>query len=583
MAKMIPSEIGYFEHKSGEDQLFIALSKLPDDYYVFHSYRTITKIGNLMNENEADFLVFNPKYGCLVIEAKQGRVYRKNDGNWYYQSGKKMKDPFGQACGSMYAILNRLKESTSPDFLRLVNGCKFLFGVWFPAYCNDEIKSFNFGPAIYNELILPREALKDPTPYVETIMKRIQKLHVVYKEPEVVEDGNNYRHELNEEESMLLFKRGLCPSFDIVPNKRKAYETEIYSQLLNEQYIILDFLSSQKSAAIAGASGTGKTFVALERARRLSGFGRRILFLCYNSNLKKFLESNYKIDDVDFYTIDGFACKKCKTNVANYYKLREVLENEILMENFEYSHILVDEGQDFGQEDIEASGVLNLLADYGNNGDNTSFFIFYDKYQMVNNSKQLPLYLQNVDSKLTLYKNCRNTKKIADTAYSLIKLNPVTYEGAIKGEAPRFIFYDGTEDLKDKINNIIDKLSKEYDSERVILTCKGTDSNSLKDDVDSNSVYKTSNGKKTKVFTVSKFKGLESDNVLLIDVDKECFNETNVTFYVGASRAKRNLFIFLNINDSEITIILQKRFPKAFPQKNKKQQITLAMHGIYDK
>ena len=127
MAKMIPSEIGYYEHKSGEDQMFTALSKLPDDYYVFHSYRVVTIAGNTLNENEADFLVFSPKYGCLVIEAKQGHVYRDETGDWFYQNGIKMKDPFDQACTSMYAILNKLKENVSPEMCKLLSNCKFLF------------------------------------------------------------------------------------------------------------------------------------------------------------------------------------------------------------------------------------------------------------------------------------------------------------------------------------------------------------------------------------------------------------------------------------------------------------------------
>ena len=37
MAKMIPSEGGYFDPSSKEKEMFDALSKLPNDYYVFHS------------------------------------------------------------------------------------------------------------------------------------------------------------------------------------------------------------------------------------------------------------------------------------------------------------------------------------------------------------------------------------------------------------------------------------------------------------------------------------------------------------------------------------------------------------------
>ena len=584
MAKMIPSEIGYYAQKSGENEMYAALSKLPDDYYVFHSYRVVSMIGNDMNENEADFLIFNPKHGCLVIEAKNGHVYRDENGDWHYSNGDRMKDPFDQACSSMYAITNKLKEQMDGSkYYSMISRCKFLFAVWFPAYSSKQIAESNFGPNINKRLILSKDTLFDPTPSVENIMQEIQKLHVIYKEPEIIEDASNYKHNLSKDESLELFKNVLCPSFDIVPNRRKEFEEETYSKLLDEQYIILDFLSAQKSAAIAGASGTGKTFVALERARRLSGYGSKVLFLCYNSNLKKYLEDNYHMPDVDFYTIDGFACKMCKTSEANYYQLKEALETAIALDTFEYKHILVDEGQDFGQVDIESSGVLDLLADYGTNYDGASFFIFYDKNQLVNCSKQLPTYLQNVDSKLTLYKNCRNTKKIADTAYSLINVNPQTYKGALKGDDPKFIFYSNIDELRKRVDNIINSLSKEKEYDKVILSCKGLDNESLKEFVDEKGNYKTEDGKKVKLHSVSTFKGLESDSVILIDVEKNCFDKDNVTFYVGASRAKKNLFVLVKTTDDELNHILETRFPKSFQRKDKRQQLVLAMHGVLNK
>ena len=70
MAIMIPTD-GYFEPKSGEKDMFEALQKLPNDYYVFHSYRLVQLIPDKgLNENEIDFLIFNPNYGCLFIECR---------------------------------------------------------------------------------------------------------------------------------------------------------------------------------------------------------------------------------------------------------------------------------------------------------------------------------------------------------------------------------------------------------------------------------------------------------------------------------------------------------------------------------
>ena len=388
---------------------------------------------------------------------------------------------------------------------------------------------------------------------------------------------------MTKEESMELFSKALCPSFDIVPSMYKQIDQEKYNRLLKEQCTVLDFLSEQKSAAVAGASGTGKTFVALERARRIAETGERVLFLCYNSNLKDELDKKHKMNGVDFYTIDGYACKKCKSTTANYYQLKTVVENEILEEKFDYKHIIVDEGQDFGIKEIEESGILDVFVDYGTNGKDTSFFIFYDKNQLANGATNLPSYLQNVDSKISLYHNCRNTIKIGDTAYSLIDRKPVPYPRAIEGETPQLFFYSTHEELENKIDNLIEKLSKEQNYERVILTCKGMDSHSLLSGIDKNNcnVYISKSKKRTMLYTTNTFKGLESDNVILIDVSKESFERGNNSFYIGASRARKMLYVFVSLSDGEIESILQSRFPKVFRIPNKKQCLSLAIHTTY--
>ncbi len=581
---MIPSEIGYFEKKSGENNMFVSLSNLPNDYYVFHSYRVRQLVDGGLNDGEADFLIFNPKYGCLFIEAKNGHVKKTDDGNWEYSSGVRMKDPFDQACTTMYAVISKFNETyKNTKWEKYISDCKFLYCVWFPAYSKQQIEEANFGPNVVKDLIMPREALTDPLKYIESMMQRIQKMHIVIKEPEIISDGKSYKHNLTEGQSFEFLNHVLCPSFDIVPGIKKKYAEETYDKLLEEQCVVLDFLANQKSAAISGASGTGKTYVAIERAKRLASKGDKVLFLCYNKNLKEFLEKERKIEGVDYYTIDGFACKKCKSSTANYYDLNDIITEEIINESFEYKHIIVDEGQDFGKSEIDDSRILDTLSEYANDCDGCSFFIFYDKNQLVN-SKQIPSYLSNVDSKLTLYKNCRNTKKIAETAFSLIDVKPVVYDGAMDGEQTRFIYYSSIEELEKRIDNVIQSISKENEFGRVLITCKGMDSNSLKEKINPKTdCYTSISGKKTRVYSCSTFKGLEEDYVLLFDVDKNVFEKGDLSFYVGASRAKRKLFVFLNLDDSEVINVINNRFNDSFKKNDKRQQLALAMHGTYSK
>lgn len=599
MAIMIPTD-GYFEPKSGEKDMFEALKNLPNDYYVFHSYRLVQLIPDKgLNENEIDFLIFNPNYGCLFIECKNATISRTESGQWKYVRSENgiikeinMKDPFDQAFSGQHNLFNKLRE-TYPEYKDSINNCKFMVAVWFPKYTKEEIQNIDFGPNVVKEIIMTREALlykNETVLQVQKLMERMNKVHIVCKyEEEIIEDGPGYKHTLSYSDAMTLYNKVLCPTFKAIVNVKKDYE-QTYIELLDEQFVILDFLRHQRTAAISGASGTGKTLVAVERARRLSNNGEKVLFLCYNKNLRDWLYKCYSsdLDNVDFYTLDAFGCKKCKTslNSLSYHDLKEVLEKEIIEEKFEYQHIIVDEGQDFGREMADDAKILELFYEYGENFGNdrfsSSFFIFYDKNQLVN-SKKLPSYIQNVDSKLTLYKNCRNTKNIAATAYSLINLKPILYDKAWVGEVSSFYIYNSIDELKTKIGNLLEKLSKEVGNDRVIISCADTlKLSALKDCIfeESGINYLKINGKKTKVFTCSTFKGLEADDVIITDINDNIFDENNKSFYVAASRAKKRLFVFIDRHNVNFAEIINKRFSNSFPNPDKARQLVGVMKGF---
>ncbi len=605
-ATMIPSDGGYFDPSSGEEKMFEALKELPEGYYVFHSYRLVNLIPDKgLNENEIDFLVFHPDYGCLFIECKNSKIDRNPDGSWVYlknENGeiirKPMKDPFDQAFSGQHNLFNKLRENY-PEYREKINHCKFMVAVWLPKYSKRELDEASFTPNITREIIITREALlyKDETiKQIQALMERMNRVHLVCKYEEVYEEGPGYHHALSHEDAMLVFRKVLCPTFRSIVNLKKDYE-DTYIELLEEQYVVLDFLAHQRTAAISGASGTGKTLVAIERARRLSEKGQRVLFLCYNRNLMESLSKSYKtqLSNVDFYTLDGFGCKKCNTSLESmsYYDLKDVIENEIVDDCFEYKHIIVDEGQDFGiRKDTDSeikSELLELLSEYGAGEygqEGTSFFIFYDKNQCVN-SKKLPEYLTNVDSKLTLYRNCRNTKKIAATAYSLLKIQPVMNERAWDGDITTIDFCDDSIEVQLHVDSLIESLVKEGGAEKVIISCAPSLSqSSLKSKMEldpdgRNYIYK-SNGRKVNIYSCSTFKGLEADVVIVVDLDNNTFSEHNCDFYVAATRAKKKLYVFIDRERTDVERVIAERFASedSFPLPDKEAQIALEMRGI---
>ena len=56
-------------------------------------------------------------------------------------------------------------------------------------------------------------------------------------------------------------------------------------RLTEQQFAVLDRLRRQRRVSISGGAGTGKTVLALEKARRLAREGSGVLLTCFNRPL----------------------------------------------------------------------------------------------------------------------------------------------------------------------------------------------------------------------------------------------------------------------------------------------------------
>lgn len=563
---MIPQKPKTFSPNSLEDIMFESLALLADDYFVFHSFRIVTVEDGVLRESETDFVIFHKKKGILSIEAKAGRVYYE-DGEWYYGSGNKMSHdgPFNQASANKWKLKNYILHSPQKNLLQK---CKLLHAVWFPSLSDAALRNLELPPEGDRNLILTESALGDPEPFISSIF-----------ETELV---NGIETDLNDLESKRLLDNILCPAFDVFPTVSLDIDIKriTFQRLLKEQIGLLNYLEDQKSAVISGTAGTGKTMIAVEKAKRHASQGEKVLFLCFNNLLKNYLSENYAHDNISFYTIDGLACKVCYSALPDYMRFRNLLEDQFFAGNFEFKHIIIDEGQDFGQIKIEESDIIQFLQDIVLNEDiNGTFYIFYDKLQLVQ-GKQIPKYISEADCKLTLYKNCRNTENIAITSMRpLTEKNPIVFEGSVKGATPKLHFCDFATPINIKIDSIIEKLHSEGIKDIVILTCQ-TEESSMLYSLCHDGYYK----KEIKFTTCRKFKGLEADSVILIDVIKETFSEENVQlYYVGASRARFNLDIVSYMTDVECIDVLIKHFRKNIVPRKPKRDFATALNTLYEK
>lgn len=535
MAQMIPQTMEEDNNSFGERQVFEALQKLPDEYTVFHSVRWNDRNDkNTMVYGESDFTVFHPQKGLIVIEVKSGGIECINN-TWTYirtDNGERhsMKNPLKQADRSKYRFIDLLEDVLADSqYTGHPQYCMVESAVWFPSVSRRDVIGvlpMEFHP----EIVLLENALESPQKYIDGIY-------------DFYEGRKHTRLDHTPEETIL---DAFSPLYRVMPSLRskRLEQEEVFVRLTREQNSLLDYLEEQRVASIQGAAGTGKTWLAIEKARRLAGSGR-VLFLCFNQFLRVFLQdlkndNPQKYENIDFYNLPQLVCQKMKVPLVEHDDIIRFLENYDAYD-WEYTHILIDEGQDFDDEQIEKLYEIALLQD-------GAFYVFFDKNQFVQ-GREFPNWLRNSECRLVLNLNCRNTFSIADTSGKPISVEPKVKNKGVKGDMPRFYVCENKKDGLKKLSMLIDQYRNNgYAYRQICILTVKTEASSLLSGVEriGNHSIRTTRGNSNVLFTTArKFKGLEADAIIIIDVDIDTFanEESKRLFYVGASRAKHQLDI----------------------------------------
>ena len=204
----------------------------------------------------------------------------------------------------------------------------------------------------------------------------------------------------------------------------RLLEREDTCELLSEdQGRILDLVASHTRVEIRGGAGSGKTWLAVEKARRLTTSGKRVALMCYSRGLAEYLTRR----------VDTFARNQRPAYVGTFHSLgigwgvppgseddsaywEEQLPELMvplagdrpLFDRFDA--IVIDEAQDFAETWWPA--VLAALRD----PQAGELYVFSDEHQRVFARQGRPdVPLLGLD----LSENLRNTKQIAQSFNSL--------------------------------------------------------------------------------------------------------------------------------------------------------------------
>ncbi len=551
MARMYPdvppSEL---EHES-EEPVYVALrDQLGDDYSVLHSYPWLRPWrGDALLEGEADFVVVHPRRGILVLEVKGGETIRHDGRRWCRDTGdgpKEFQDPFVQARKNMHALLDIIRERSGRRLSKddMAHG----YAVVFPHLDYEGLPP----PHADKAIIISRKHL----------LMMGQAIEAAYGS---WTDAPNAPQPLGHEQYRLLLNDCLMPKFRVFrpvgPDISNAAERLL--ELTETQAQVFEGLYVQDRVLVEGVAGSGKTFLALNRAIAFARQGKRTLFVCYNKELAAWLRVQVEEDSTtatfrDLLTVNHFhslAADLAKDAQIDFRpqaggpptdafwndEVPDLMEQAVLNlgEAAQYDAIVVDEAQDF------CLGWWYVLTNSILTKSDGPLYAFLDPNQSLRGEVQWPEIEFGARFKLTI--NCRNTQRIATASASVLSLTPHLFKRAPVGGALRVLRAGSDRQQKGLVLQELRSLLQREGvtpQQIAVIGPAAKDKGSLADVSEVDGVpFVTSTltwraGGGVLVTTARSFKGLEAEVVVLYDLGGFGPLFKREDLYVSCTRAK---------------------------------------------
>ena len=345
--------------------------------------------------------------------------------------------------------------------------------------------------------------------------------------------------------------RGL-PQRDVVA---RALENEDAADILTQQQaVILSAIQLLPRVEIRGGAGSGKTFMAVEQARRLADRGQRVALICYSHGLASYLRrltggwsrrqqpgyvGEFHSLGIQWGAPQGPDENERTTETSQFWEhdlpaaMKQLAAD--LPDGQRFDSIVIDEAQDFA--DSWWDPVLAALRDPESGG----LYVFIDEGQRVfdrQGTPGVPLV------PLILDQNIRNTRQIANAFQPLVD-HPMRFLG---GEGPEVRFVPcPTDDALDFGDDQIEVLLEEgwRPEDLALLTTGSRHPEQIARQKAGNQAYWDSFWDAEQVFYghVLGFKGLERRAIVLVVNEKGAFERSRERLYVGLSRARDQLVV----------------------------------------
>ena len=574
MTRMIPSTIHSLVRSGAERRLFKVIQDAPqsDGWICLHS------LGVARHETkrraEIDFFLLTP-FGLFVLEVKGGRV-RREDGVWvhtdrYGAVSKKRESPFDQASSAMFAIERDIRSQFAGG--RIADAL-FGYGVMFPDIRFDAVGSEADASIVFDV----RDRGRSFTAYLQRVATFTRQ-----RQPRP-----RFALSLAELVKVADFLRG---DFDLVPAVTVTLgdTQEQLEQITLEQCEVLDAAENAPRLVVDGPAGSGKTVLAMEAARRDARLGKRVLWLCYNRLLAARVRGQLSKEQFSGSAVvrtihSHFRDVIEKSSLADEFRERSAAETQERLFDVLYPEyaalaalesaeppvesLVIDEAQDvLSEHNLEA---LSEMVEGGLSGGRWRLFLDANDQACVYgrmNPASLVRVRDLASRELLLTLNCRNTRPIA--LQTNVVADPERRAvGRIDGPPVEFSSYKTDREALSRLGQVLDGLRHEGMAKGhvSVLFPRAPDeqqvrrliSMGIRQLAEEDVASLESNSPKAFTWaTVSSFKGLENDVVVLAGVKEIESDWWRAVTYVGMSRARYRLYVISHVDCDPIR---QERF-----------------------
>jgi RecA/RadA recombinase len=558
MARMIPPYVNQKTLSPGEQEVFRRLKDEPDTaaWIALHSldiasHRTAVA-------GEIDFTLIIPSKGVLCLEVKACQTLHRENGVWFYgrNSTGDSRGPFKQASMAMHSLRDRILR-LRPDFSKIV----FWSGVLFPYV------PFNSSSPEWHPWQVIDQHLFRSQPISKSLLGIIDGARRFLSDRQTARwfDSKSLSPTSTECEALTS---ALRPDFEFFESP-KAKIQQGYLEIkkyTEDQFQALDQMEANPRVIFKGPAGTGKTMIALEAAKRARARNQKVLFLCFNRHLGRWLEEETESlrPEVSTSTLHSYMMrlvdvKPDDTHSSQFWTStlpKECIE-KLLNESVEgFDELIIDEAQDILHEDY--LDFLDLCLRGGLAAGRWKFFGDFEKQAIYNSTFCLETFARVRSSNapiVSLRVNCRNTPRIAAFVHLLGGLDP-DYKRVLRnddGYEPQIKYYKSSGEQHNLLIKSFENLSKEgfANGDIVVLSPKADSpcasliqERPWKDKI---KPFLLSDTGFIRFTSVHSFKGLEAPAIIITDIES-ISGSSEALFYIAATRGLHRVFLLVHEN-----------------------------------